>query len=76
LKGKGKMVDIDYLKKTREGEIIGQNFISLFCEGRRSLVHRFPFSEDDGDLDNGRSVDVKVNSRFRRGNEGEDEKRE
>ena len=58
------MVDMDHLEKTGEGEIVGQNLINLFWKGRRGFVHRFPFSEDNGDLDKGRSIDIKVDPRL------------
>jgi hypothetical protein len=68
------MVGIDHLEETREVEIVGQNLTNLFREGRRGFVRRLPFREDDGDLDKGRSIDIKIDPRLNKERYDETEK--
>jgi hypothetical protein len=72
------MVDIDHLEKTREGEIVRENLICLCGERRRGFIDGSPFREEDGDLDEGRSIDIEVDPRFSEGrsDESDEEKKD
>ena len=46
LEGKGKMLNIDHLEETGEGEIVCQNLINLFRKGGGGFVCGFPFGQE------------------------------
>ena len=68
------MMIIHHLEKTGEGEVIGHHFIDLCGEGCGCFIHRFPFRQNNGDLDNGRSIDIQVDPSFCYGEEDETQK--
>jgi hypothetical protein len=61
LEGRGKVLIIDHPEKSRKPQIVSQNFVNLVCEGWRCLLQRFPFGQDNGNLDEGGGIDIEVN---------------
>ena len=61
------MVDIDHFEKTGEGEIVSQNLINFCWKRGNGFVQRLPLWEDDGDLDKGRCIDIKIDPRLSKG---------
>ena len=68
------MLDINDLEETGQGEIVCQDLIDLFRDGRGGFIRGFPFGQNDGDLDKGRGVDIKVDACLSKGSSDKNNK--